>query len=76
LLLMKKQTLSILLSLSALLFPFVTVLAQAEEFPEDVQDVPAAPINDWIPLLLLLAIAVAFYFFKKQHNSNKKLNKW
>ncbi len=74
-LLMKKQTLSILLSLSALLFPFVTALAQ-EDFNDDVQDVPAAPINDWIPLLLLLAIAVAFYFFKKQHNSNKKLNKW
>lgn len=74
-LLMKKQTLSILLSLSALLFPFVTALAQ-EDFPEDVQDVPAAPINDWIPLLLLLAIAVAFYFFKKQHNTNNKLNKW
>ncbi len=72
---MKKQTLSILLSLSALLFPFVTALAQ-EVFNDDVQDVPAAPINDWIPLLLLLAIAVAFYFFKKQHNSNKKLNKW
>lgn len=74
-LLMKKQTLSILLSLSALLFPFVTALAQ-EDFNDDVQDVPAAPINDWIPLLLLLAIAVAFYFFKKQHNSNNKLNKW
>lgn len=74
-LLMKKQTLTILLSLSALLFPFVTALAQ-EDFNDDVQDVPAAPINDWIPLLLLLAIAVAFYFFKKQHNSNKKLNKW
>ena len=72
-LLMKKQTLSILLSLSALLVPFVSALAQ-EEFPEDVQDVPAAPINDWIPLLFLLAIAVAFYFFKKQHNSNKLLN--
>ncbi|MGZ9677315.1 hypothetical protein [Flavobacterium sp. GNP001] len=72
---MKKQTLSILLSLTALLFPFVTALAQ-EDFNDDVQDVPAAPINDWIPLLLLLAIAVAFYFFKKQHNSNNKLNKW
>lgn len=72
---MKKQTLSILLSLSALLFPFVTALAQ-EDFNDDVQDVPAAPINDWIPLLLLLAIAVAFYFFKKQHDRNKKLNKW
>ena len=72
---MKKQTLSILLSLSALLFPIVTALAQ-EDFNDDVQDVPAAPINDWIPLPLLLAIAVAFYFFKKQHNNNNKLNKW
>ncbi len=70
---MKKQTLSILLSLTALLFPFVTALAQ-EDFNDDVQDVPAAPINDWIPALLLLAIAIAFYFFKKQHISNKLLN--
>lgn len=72
---MKKQTLSILLSLSALLFPFLTALAQ-EDFPEDVQDVPAAPINDWIPLALILAVVVAFYFFKKHHNTNNKLNKW
>lgn len=47
-----------------LLFPFQTLLAE-EEFPDDVQDVPAAPIDNFIIIAIVIALAFAFYFLKK-----------
>jgi hypothetical protein len=46
-------------SLALVLF---TVTLQAQEsFPDDTQDVP---VNDYIPALLILAIATAYWFLK------------
>jgi hypothetical protein len=61
--------------ITAVLFicPTYTLLAQ-EEFPEDVQDVPAAPIDNLIVLALVLAVCFAFYFLKKANHINSKVN--
>jgi hypothetical protein len=34
-------------------------------FNDDVQDVPAAPIDDWVLPVMLVVIGLAFYAYKK-----------
>lgn len=54
----------------ALLIPTVGTYAQTP-FPDDVDDVPAAPINDWIIPFAILGCALGCYFLsKKIANSN------
>lgn len=59
-----KIVLSLLLTLGSLTRIF------AQEDPgfgnEDGGDPGAAPINDWLPLLLLVGIALAFYYIHKR----------
>jgi len=46
----------------SLAFVLVSGLLQAQEsFPDDVQDVP---VDDYIPALLILAIATVYWFLK------------
>lgn len=48
----------------SLAFVFISGLLQTQEtFPDDVQDVP---VNDYIPALLLGAIATAYWFLKSK----------
>ena len=46
----------------------VTFSLQAQEtFPDDTQDVP---VNDYIPLLVIAGIGLAYWFFKKKQVAN------
>jgi amino acid permease len=43
-----------------------------EEFADDVQDLaPAAPIDNYIMIAILLAIYFAYHFLKKQQVNHK-----
>ena len=56
-----KNTEKIIYSIALVL---VTFSLQAQEtFPDDTQDVP---LNDYISLLVLSGIALAYWFFKKK----------
>ena len=49
-----------------------SIFAQAPVFDDDVQDVPAAPINDWIiPAIVVMIVMVYFYFLKQKPCTNK-----
>lgn len=51
---------------------FASQLINAQDpggFDDDIQDVPAAPINDWIIPILLVATCLLFYIFKKRKPS-------
>ncbi|WP_281337213.1 hypothetical protein [Flavobacterium eburneipallidum] len=57
-------------------FPMVVMAQDADDpFADDTQDVPAAPIDDYIVMALVIAICIAIYFFRKQYNYNKEMNK-
>jgi hypothetical protein len=49
------------LKYSVALVLFTVTLQAQETFPDDVQDVP---VNDYIPALLILAIATAYWILK------------
>lgn len=68
-----KSRLHIEATAAILICPAYTLLAQ-EEFPEDVQDVPAAPIDNMIVIVLIFAVCFAFYFIKKAKQINPKIN--
>ncbi|MBQ0908982.1 hypothetical protein KBJ98_09740 [Flavobacterium sp. F-328] len=68
-----KSRLHTLATAALLICPAYTLLAQ-EEFPEDVQDVPAAPIDNLIVMALVLAVCFAFYFIKKTNQTKAKIN--
>ena len=56
-----KNTTKIIYSIALVL---VTFSLQAQEtFPDDTQDVP---VNDYIPLLVIAGIGLAYWFFKKK----------
>ena len=56
-----KNTAKIIYSIALVL---VTFSLQAQEtFPDDTQDVP---VNDYIPLLVIAGIALAYWFYKKK----------
>ncbi len=57
-----------LYTLFFILIPIVSAFANADDpFDEDVDDVtPPAPIDDYILLALLIAVIIAFRYFKKQ----------
>lgn len=60
-----KIVLSLLLTLGSL----TSIFAQDEDPGfgfDDGGDPGAAPINDWLPLLLLVGIALAFYYVHKR----------
>lgn len=54
-----------------ILMPLVSAFANEDDpFDEDVDDVtPQAPIDDYITLALLIAVIIAFRYFKKQQLS-------
>lgn len=54
-----------------LLIPFLSAMAQDDEFDDDVQDVPAAPIDKYILIAIVIAIYMAYQFLKKQQIKNK-----
>lgn len=58
-----------------LLMPFLTAMAQDDEFDDlfddDVQDVPAAPIDKYILIAVVIAIYMAYRFLKAQQTNNK-----
>lgn len=68
-----KSRLHIIATAALLICPAYTLLAQ-EEFPEDVQDVPAAPIDNLIVMALVLAVCFAFYLIKKTNQTKAKIN--
>lgn len=51
---------------AVLLLVSLTLQAQ-ETFPDDTQDVP---VNDYIPLFILVGIGLAYWFFKKKQVAN------
>ena len=56
-----KNTAKIIYSIALVL---VTFSLQAQEpFPDDTQDVP---VNDYISLLVIAGIGLAYWFFKKK----------
>jgi len=46
------------------------VQAQAPGFDDDVQDVPAAPVDNYVIYLGILAMGLAFYMFLKFRPKN------
>jgi hypothetical protein len=34
---------------------------------DDVQDVPAAPIDDWIIPMIIIVLVMVFFYFKKEN---------
>lgn len=45
----------------------LTLLAQeATDFSDDVEDVPAAPIDNWIPFAMLIAIGFGYIMLNKK----------
>lgn len=42
---------------------------------DDVVDVPAAPIDDWVVPAVLITILLVFLFFKNQNKMKKVSNK-
>ena len=50
-------------------FLFLTQFVQAQpgfDDGDDVVDVPAAPIDDWVVPMAVLGILLIYYFYKKQ----------
>lgn len=43
-----------------------TIVAQTPGFEDDVVDVPAAPIDQWVLPMIVLGIAMRYYFMKKK----------
>lgn len=63
---MKKYQLTGLL-LIIFCFNSIALLAQdTPAFDDNVTDVNAAPIDNWIPLLLLLAISLGYFLSKRK----------
>lgn len=55
---------------------FTSTLATAQTpFDDDVEDVPAAPIDDWVLPAILITILLVFLFLKNQKNMKKVSNK-
>ena len=55
-----------------MIVPFFTTMAQ-EGFGEDTDDItPVAPIDDYVWLMLVFAIYVAFRFFKQNQIINSE----
>ena len=45
----------------------LTIFAQeATDFNDDVEDVPAAPIDNWIPFAILIAIGFGYVMLNKK----------
>lgn len=58
----------------AFIFPVATTWAnETDPFADDTQDVPAAPIDDFIIPLLIIAVGIAFYLLQKQVKVNRSL---
>ena len=58
-----------IVTLLFIFLPIFSALAQEDNFPDDVQDVPAAPIDGYVWLAIFAALFLAFRFFKKQRLS-------
>ena len=58
----------------AFILPVATTWANEEDpFADDTQDVPAAPIDDFIIPVLMVALGIAFYLLQKQIKNNRNL---
>jgi len=70
---MKKQIIfQKILMVAFMLLPFFTAMANdGDPFDDDTDDItPPAPIDDYIWLMLVVAIYVAFQFFKQKQITN------
>lgn len=58
----------------AFILPVATTWANEEDpFADDTQDVPTAPIDDFIIPLLITAIGIGLYLLQKQIKANRNL---
>ena len=61
-----------ILTVAFVIVPFFTAMAQ-EGFDDNTDDItPAAPIDDYLWLMLVVAIYVAFRFFKQNQIINSE----
>lgn len=71
---MKKFIHKLLYTLIFVLTPVCSALA-FDDFDDDVDDLlPMAPIDDYVFVLLIAAIAITFWFFKKQQKAHNVSN--
>lgn len=50
----------------------LTLLAEeATDFADDVEDVPAAPIDNWIPYAIVLVVVFAYIMLNKKTSTAK-----
>jgi hypothetical protein len=67
----KQKIIQKTVTLLFLLIPIFKAIAQENEFEDDVQDVPAAPIDSYIFVAIVIAIYIAYQFIKNQQVKNK-----
>ena len=71
---MKNYIQKLIYSFIFILLPLCSALAD-EEFPDDTDDLtPPAPIDDYVLVVLVAAIAVTFWFFKNQQKKHNISN--
>jgi hypothetical protein len=53
---------------------FNTIYAQNDPpaFDDDVTDIPPAPIDDYLPQVLLTAVVLGWYLVRKEEKKHKK----
>ncbi len=65
---MKSKFIKTIITISFVLY--ATVAIAQEGFEEDVPDItPAAPIDDWVIPVFLIAIVMMYFYLKKQKNA-------
>lgn len=67
----KQKIIQKIATLIFLLLPIFSAIAQDDEFDDDVQDVPAAPIDKYILIAVVIAIYISYQFLKTQQVKNK-----
>jgi amino acid permease len=60
-----------ILTVAFVVVPFFTAIAQ-ESFDDNTDDITPAPIDDYIWLMLVVAIYIAFQFFKQKQIINSE----
>jgi len=63
-----KRTHKLKLKISLVVLSVYTAIAQGQpSFTNDVEDVPAAPIDDWVLPMFILGLLLIYYIHRK-HN--------
>jgi hypothetical protein len=68
---MKNKT-KIKFSIAIVLFQIQTLFAQGPTFTDNVEDVPASPVDNWIAPMVLVGLGIVFFFIKKKAQSLAK----